>query len=146
MFDDTITELQQLRLLYILDDMLELFDKEDGDFPSEEKFIEMFKDKIDPFDTAFILNKLKDLQNSDEEEKDEEKDLKSDYYFHNGIEAWDIINNIQKYHNDGIDNVEAGLLFNVFKYLLRYPYKGDSEGDLKKSIKYIERIIDHIKL
>lgn len=68
------------------------------------------------------------------------------YYFHNGLAAWDIIDTIQEYHSDGIDNTEAGYLFCIMKYLLRYPYKGDSEGDLKKSIKYIERIIDHIKL
>lgn len=67
------------------------------------------------------------------------------YYFHNGLAAWDIIDTIQAYHNDGIDNTEAGYLFCIMKYLLRYPYKGNSSGDLEKAKTYIDRLIDYIK-
>lgn len=97
-----------------------------------------------------LQDRLKEYELKDEDvtfdNLDEFFDEQRSYYTHNDIAAWDIIDEIQEYHSDGIDNIEAGLLFNVFKYLLRYPYKGDSTGDLEKSIKYIERIIDHIKL
>ena len=159
MFNDFITKLEQLKSLYILDEMLEFFDNKSDEPPSEDEFIEKFKEKIEPFDIAFMLNELKDLQSSDKE-----KDLKTDcctdkeyssfekmldeqrdYYFHNGLAAWDIIDTIQAYHNDGIDNTEAGYLFCIMKYLLRYPYKGNSSGDLEKAKTYIDRLIDYIK-
>lgn len=81
-----------------------------------------------------------------ENEENDSSPIPNDYYTHNSKEAWDIIQEIQEFHNDGIDNVEAGLLFNVMKYLLRYPYKGYAIEDLEKAKTYIDKIINYISL
>lgn len=67
------------------------------------------------------------------------------YYNQNGIEAWDIINQVLEFHEDNITNREAGLLYNIMKYLLRYPYKGQSESDLEKVKVYLAELADCAK-
>lgn len=124
----------------------------DDNKPDDEQVIIILKgygDSGESLDSFKERLEIKDQESKDDitfSNLNEFLNEQKNYYFHNGLAAWDIIDTIQEYHSDGIDNTEAGYLFCIMKYLLRYPYKGDSEGDLEKSIKYIERIIDHIKL
>lgn len=64
------------------------------------------------------------------------------YYNQNGIEAWDIINQVMEFHEGNISNKEAGILYNIMKYLLRFPYKGQREDDLNKVIVYVKELRD----
>ena len=66
----------------------------------------------------------------------------SNHYYHNSIMAWDVIDKALDYHEGGISNKESGVLYNIFKYLLRYPYKGQSKSDLEKVKVYNDRIIE----
>lgn len=77
-------------------------------------------------------------------QKINKSDSDDNYYHHNGKEAWDIIDQVQNHLEDGADNVEAGYIFNIMKYLLRYPYKGNSEEDLNKAKTYIDRLKDYV--
>lgn len=70
-----------------------------------------------------------------------ENEKKESYYYHNGVMAWDIIDQIMDYHEDGLTNKEAGALYNVLKYLLRFPYKGQRDSDLNKAKEYIDQLI-----
>lgn len=62
------------------------------------------------------------------------------YYYHNGVMAWNLIDEILDYHEGNLTNREAGILYNILKYLLRFPYKGQRESDLDKAIEYIEQL------
>lgn len=62
------------------------------------------------------------------------------YYNQNGIEAWDIIHQVMEYHEGNISNKEAGILYNIMKYLMRFPYKGQRNSDLDKVCDYAEQL------
>lgn len=67
-------------------------------------------------------------------------ETRDSYYYHNGVMAWDLIDEILDYHEGNLTNREAGILYNIMKYLLRFPYKGQRESDLNKAIEYIEQL------
>ena len=62
------------------------------------------------------------------------------YYNQNGIEAWDIIKQVMDFHEGKISNNEAGILYNMMKYLLRFPYKGQFNSDLDKICVYAQEL------
>lgn len=69
---------------------------------------------------------------------------RTDYYTHNGITAWDIIDIIMDYYGDSIDGSQAFYLGNIFKYLFRFKFKGQLQSDLEKAKDYIDRIVDNL--
>lgn len=123
----------------------------DDNKPDDEQVIIILKgygDSGESLDSFKERLEIKDQESKDDitfSNLNEFLNEQKNYYFHNGLAAWDIIDTIQAYHNDGIDNTEAGYLFCIMKYLLRYPYKGNSSGDLEKAKTYIDRLIDYIK-
>lgn len=62
------------------------------------------------------------------------------HYNHGGRETIDII----KDHLDGSDwnAYQGGLLFNVYKYIDRSPYKGKRLEDLEKARWYLDKLIE----
>lgn len=66
----------------------------------------------------------------------------TNHYYHNGIMAWDIIDKIMDYYGDKIDGSLGFYLGNIFKYLLRFIFKGQAKSDLEKVKVYIDRIIE----
>lgn len=67
---------------------------------------------------------------------------KDQHYFRNGKVAWEIIEDVLDFHEGGISNKQAGILYNIMKYVLRYPYKGNPADDLRKVKVYIDRLIE----
>lgn len=64
------------------------------------------------------------------------------HYNHGGREAIDII---KDHLNDSDWNAyQGGLLFNVYKYIDRAPYKGKRVEDLKKAAWYLNKLIDEV--
>ena len=66
----------------------------------------------------------------------------SNHYFHNGIMAWDIIDQIMDYYGNDVDGSLGFYLGNIFKYLLRFKYKDQAQSDLEKVKVYIDRIME----
>lgn len=93
-----------------------------------------------PSDKDFLNTLIGKLENGINNQ-DSNKEQADNHYFHNGIMAWDIINEILNYHEGGINNREAGIIYNIMRYLLRFPYKGQRNSDLKKAQKYIGELI-----
>ena len=71
---------------------------------------------------------------------------KPNHYYHNGIMAWDIIDRIMDYYGNEIDGSLGFYLGNIFKYLLRFKFKGQAQSDLEKIKIYVDRIIEYVGL
>lgn len=78
------------------------------------------------------------------ETKIDETEKNDHYYNQNGIEAWDIIKQVMKFHEGNITNNEAGIVYNIMKYLLRFPYKGQRNDDLDKVCVYVGELKETI--
>lgn len=64
------------------------------------------------------------------------------HYNHGGRETIDII---KDHLNDSDWNAyQGGLLFNVYKYIDRAPYKGKRLEDLKKAAWYLNKLIEEV--
>lgn len=64
----------------------------------------------------------------------------SNYYKPHDIEAWDLIDQVLSYYGSDLTNVECFYIGNILKYLLRFKYKDQKKEDLKKLIKYVEKL------
>lgn len=74
--------------------------------------------------------------------KNMEKEL-DHYYNQHDTEAWDIIGQVLDFHEGTISNREAGYMYCIMKYLLRFPYKGEHDTDLEKAKTYIDQLKLH---
>lgn len=64
------------------------------------------------------------------------------HYNHGGRET---IDDIKDHLNDSDwDAYQGGLLFNVYKYIDRAPYKGKCLEDLKKAAWYLNKLIEEV--
>lgn len=64
------------------------------------------------------------------------------HYNHGGRETIDII---KDHLNDSDWNAyQGGLLFNIYKYIDRAPYKGKRVEDLKKAAWYLNKLINEV--
>lgn len=61
------------------------------------------------------------------------------HYVQNGVEAIDIIEHVVASYSDPI---EAGLVWQILKYLIRAPHKGDKVTDLRKGQFYYNRLVN----
>lgn len=99
--------------------------------------IKLHIDKVDFHDELMesIDNCIEILESKLDDKKDNDH-----YYNQNGIEAWDIIDQVMEFHEGNISNKEAGILYNMMKYLLRFPYKGQWNSDLDKICVYAQEL------
>lgn len=63
------------------------------------------------------------------------------HYIQDGVEAIDIIEHIVKSYGDP---VEAGLVWQILKYLIRAPFKGEKTTDLRKAQFYLNRAVSRL--
>lgn len=104
---------------------------------------------VDSFDTKEIDNLIKKITNKIEnnvyklpEESNESVDHPS-HYNHGGRETIDII---KDHLNDSNWNAyQGGLLFNIYKYIDRAPYKGKRLEDLNKARWYLDKLIGSVE-
>jgi len=64
------------------------------------------------------------------------------HYNYGGRETIDIIKDHLKYSD--WNAYQGGLLFNVYKYIDRAPYKGKRKEDLNKAVWYLKKLIDEV--
>ena len=67
-------------------------------------------------------------------------DEKTDYYTHNNIEAMEIIETVMKYFGNDIDGMEAFMIGNILKYLLRFKYKDSVKSNMDKISDYCQKL------
>lgn len=70
----------------------------------------------------------------------ENQKSKYNYYFHNGIWARNIIEQVMDYYDSLIPAKDIGYIWQILKYLLRFPFKGNRNSDLDKIIEYIKML------
>lgn len=111
-------------------------------------YIEDSDTDVDGFDTKEIDDLIKKLTNKIKnnvyklpEESNESVDHPS-HYNHGGRETIDIIKD--RLNDSDWNAYQGGLLFNVYKYIDRAPYKGKRVEDLKKAAWYLEKLIDEV--
>lgn len=73
-------------------------------------------------------------------EEDDDTIYLNNYYTHNKIQAWDIIDHAMEYFNKDIPAREIGYIWNALKYILRFPFKGNRNQDIDKAIHYLKRL------
>lgn len=103
---------------------------------------------VDGVTTEEIYNEFKKLKSMAEKftyelpEKSNESVNHPSHYNHGGRETIDDI----KDHLSGSDwdAYQGGLLFNVYKYIDRAPYKGKRLEDLKKAAWYLNKLIEEV--
>ena len=88
-----------------------------------------------------ITNKIENNVYKLPEESNESVDHPS-HYNHGGRETIDIIKD--HLNNNDWNAYQGGLLFNVYKYIDRAPYKGKRVEDLKKAAWYLNELIDDV--
>ncbi len=59
---------------------------------------------------------------------------KQDYYYRNGIQVKDVINQVYQFFGEDLSSWEAACIYNILKYLMRYKYKENPKQDLDKLI------------
>ncbi len=100
-------------------------------------------------DCAYLISEtIKYLHDHLPEEKESYNYIANDavehpsHYNHGGRETIDII---KDFLNDSDWNAyQGGLLFNVYKYIDRAPYKGKRLEDLKKAAWYLNKLIEEV--
>jgi len=68
----------------------------------------------------------------------ESPELHPPHYTHGSVEAWDLIKTLLEHLP--VSAFEGGLIFNVLKYLIRYPHKGTPVRDLVKMCNYADKL------
>lgn len=103
---------------------------------------------IDGFSTKEIDKSIKKLENMIENSTyklpknyNESVDHPS-HYNHGGHETIDIIKD--RLEDSDWNAYQGGLLFNVYKYIDRAPYKGKRLEDLKKARWYLDKLIEGV--
>lgn len=64
------------------------------------------------------------------------------HYIQGNVEAIDIIEHVVSGYRD--DPIEAGLIWQILKYVIRAPHKGDKTTDLRKAQFYLNRAVSRL--